>query len=123
MALAFLRDDNGTPLHDVTGLRPNFATVVSASSGAAIAETSIATVNVAANRSSLNAHVIIRVAVVGTNAVSFSLGAAGSVPADTTTMITLLGNSVSFMKAKTTDVSMYLKQITGASTVEVTAMV
>lgn len=122
MASSFFRDDNAQPLRDPQGLRPDFATIVKAASGAAIAETSIATLNLAANQTERKQS-IVRVVVVGTNPCYFSLGAASAAPGDTSTMLTLLGNSVNHFKALPTDASMYLKQITGASSVEVCAMV
>lgn len=121
MSASFARDDNHTPLHDPSGLRPDFAHVASHTTAGTIDEVSLSSVNVAANQSGQST-CILRVAVVGTNACSFSLGAASSAPSDITTMISLLGNSVSFFKAKSTDVSAYCKQISGASTLEIVAM-
>ena len=122
MALSFARDDNHTPLHDVAGLRPDFAHVARATTGAAVTELDISTVNVAANQSERK-QCILRVSVVGSNACYFSLGAAGAAPSDNTTMISLPANSTHFFKAKATDVSAYHQQNTGASAVEVVAMV
>lgn len=120
MAASFFRDDNTETLHDVGGLRPDFAHVARASTSGSITELSL-TGNIAANRSERSL-VILRVAVIGTNAVYFSLGLAGTAPADNTTMISLPGNSVSFFKATAQDASAYHQQNTGSSSIEIVAM-
>lgn len=120
MPVSFARDDSNHPLNDTPGLRPDFAHAVRATTGASIAELDISGLNIAANQSQ-NAELTIRVAVIGTNACYFSLGVAATAPGANTAMITLPGNSSTFMKATKQDVSAYHQQITGSSTVEVSA--
>lgn len=123
MPASFYRDDNTVPLHDAQGgLRPDFANIARATTGASVAELSLSTVNAAANRSE-RGQCVIRVAVIGTNACYFSLGVAATAPADNTTMISLPANSVHFFKAKSADASAYHLQNTGATSIEIVAMV
>lgn len=122
MASNFFKDDNGKVAGGV--LRPVFnATtgVKSANTGVAIAELSIATLVATANANS-QGEVILRVAVIGSNACFFSLGAASAAPSDNTPMIRLPGNSVEYFKAQSTDASAYHQQITGASALEISVM-
>lgn len=124
MAVSFFRDDNTVPLHDAAdgGLRPDFSTIAKASTGAAITELSLASLNVAGNRSE-RAQCVLRVTVSGANACYFSLGPASTAPGANTAMLLLLANSVNYFKATAQDQSAYHQQITGTSTVEVCAMV
>lgn len=123
MALSFAIDDNHAPLHAETGLRPDFAHIARATTGAAVAELSLSTVNVAANRNAAGGICILRVTVVGSNACYFSLGAAATAPGSNATMISLPANSTHFFKATAADASAYHLQNTGASEITVNAMV
>lgn len=123
MPIVPLRDDNGRDLTSVVGLRPVFSSagIKAATTGAAVAELDISALQVAANRNAQN-EIILRVTVIA-NACYFSLGAASAAPADSTTMMLLPVNSVTYLRARSTDVSAYHLQITGAGTLQVTAHV
>lgn len=122
MAISQLRDDNGQPLQDPASLRPVFsaAGIAAATTGVAIAELDIAALNVLANRNA-QGEIMLRVAVIS-NACYFSLGAAGAAPATSATMMLLPSGSVTYMRARSTDVSAYHQQISGAGTLQVVAL-
>jgi len=121
MALAALRDDNNQAFTDPSGLRPDFATAVSATTGAGITESSIAGLNVAANKG-IQGEVMLMVTV-ATNPCYFSLGVAGAVPGTNGPMMIVPSNFPIYLKAKSTDVSCYHQQITGAGSLKVVALV
>src|SRR5439155_18883378 len=83
MAISLLKDDNYQALFGVAGLRPDFAHAIEVTTGAAITETSIATLNIAANQNAQRQAFISVIAI--TNPCYFSVGPAGSAPADNTT--------------------------------------
>jgi hypothetical protein len=118
------RDDNGTAITGAEGLRPLFtaAGVEAASTGAAVAELDISAMNTSANRNEQGL-VLLRVVCAGSNACYFALGAASDAASYTSAnMIILPANSVTYIKARSTDVSAYHLQITGSSTLQVALM-
>lgn len=119
MGLQQLLDDNGREVPGV--FRPDFARIKVATTGAAIAELDISAMNIAANRTPTG-EVVLRLVVVS-NPCYVSLGAASSAPADNTTMMLLPVNTPTLMRARSTDVSVYHQQITGAGTLQVTALI
>lgn len=122
MANSFFRDDNTVALHGPEGLRPDFSTIAKAATGAGITELSLASLNVAGNRSE-RSQCVIRVTVSGSNPCFFSLGPASTAPGANTAMLTLLANSVNHFKATAQDQSAYHQQITGTSNIEICALV
>lgn len=124
MAIQILRDDNDQSLTaSMGGLGGVYGASgsVSVTTGAAIAELSIAALNIAANQS-IQKELVLRVVCI-TNACWFSLGPAASAPGVNTNMVLVPANTEVFVKAKSTDVSVYFQQITGAGTLNVSVRV
>ena len=61
----FYRDDNDQTLVSPEGMRPDFTTIARVATGAAITEQSIASMNVAANRTSDGNTLLVRVTQIG----------------------------------------------------------
>lgn len=124
MSISILKDDNGEGLTaSMGGLRAVYAASgqKEVTTGAAIAELDISALNVTANQSTAK-ELVLRVVTL-TNPCYFSLGAAGTPPADTTTMDVIPPNTEVFVKARATDVSAYHKQITAAATLHISVRV
>ncbi len=119
----FYKDDNGQSLVDYTGLRAVYATsgIKAATTGASVTELDISALNVAANRNSNN-QLIVRIVAI-TNACYVSFGPAATAPSDNTTMLLVPANWEVVVSIRSTDVSMYHQQITGAATVQVSVRV
>jgi hypothetical protein len=69
--------------------------------------------------------IVIRIANIGTNPALYALGAAGAAASytDNTNMHLLPPNSVTFVRATSTQVAFYHQQVTGSNTIQVGVMV
>lgn len=112
-------DDNHIPVHDITGMRPDFARVVSATTTGSIQSLSISSI-ISADQA-VNGRTMLRVLVTGTSNASFAMGVAGSPPSATTSMVTLLGNSVQYFTARAQDTAVFY-QLSGTAAIEVAGM-
>lgn len=118
-------DENGKAVTTPTGLTGNYSTsgIVVATTGGATVEASIVALHTLCNTSD-GARLIVRIAAVGSNPCLVAFGAAGAAASFTgnTNMRLVPANSVEYVKVRSTEVSLYHLQVTGATTLQVEAL-
>lgn len=124
----FYLDDNGKALTHPQGLRPAWnatgSGIVVATTGGATAEVDITALRTASASQSNGSRLMVRVANIGSNPALVAFGAAGAAATFTSNdnMLLMAPNSVENFALASVDVSFYHLQVTGANTVQVTAL-